>query len=268
MFRIVKSQIVVGLVVLALAACAPAQAQPITSAVVPATAADSAPASVKQPEMKVHDVQVQIGVGSPIPVDAFISGELPDTCAQLAEVRQQFGDFTFEITLSVMPGIREECMVDTLPFRMTVPRNMVTLPDGTYIVKVNGASTTFTWPSAPTVTPEPEAAANAHIYRNTSIGIEFDYPAGWQLDNAGDVAMLWSERPTGPGKDGVPDNIAKIDIIAELDKTMTLEEPLARQKQDLTPEQIKSEQEVTLPTGLRAVRLPRILCPIEKHRET
>jgi len=80
--------------------------------------------------------------------------------------------------------------------------------------------------------------------------------------------MLWSEHPTGPGKDGVPDNIAKIDIIAELDKTMTLEEPLARQKQDLTPEQIKSEQEVTLPTGLRAVRLPRILCPIEKHRET
>jgi hypothetical protein len=65
----------------------------------------------------VHDVQMQIGVGSPTPVDAFIRAELPDICAQLAEVQMMQNDFTFEIALRVTPGIREECFRDTLPFR-------------------------------------------------------------------------------------------------------------------------------------------------------
>jgi hypothetical protein len=181
----------------------------------------------------VNDVQMQIGVGSPIPVDAFISAELPDICAQLAEVKMMQKDFTFDIALSVTPGAREECQRDTLPFRMYVPLNMVSLPEGTYTVNVNGVSTTFQWPSEPTITPEPVMTVPAEweTYRNDAIGFELLYPQGWTVDEAGDTDIMWSEKPTGPGHDGVPANIVKIDIVTEPNTTLTLEELVARQKQ-------------------------------------
>jgi hypothetical protein len=227
------------------------------AACVPDAAPTAIPTETPEPAgispMQVHHVEVQIGVGSPIPVDAFVSAELPDTCAQLAEVRQQldFSSFTFEITLSVTPGTSEECFRDILPFRMIVPLNMVSLPDGTYTVDVNGVSTTFTWPSAPTVTPVPISS----IYRNTLVGFDLVYPAGWLLDEAGDTDILWSQRPTGPGTEGVPGDVVKIDISSEPDTTMTLEELVARQKQGVTTDQILSEEELELPGGLRAVRM-------------
>ncbi len=262
MSRLIKFQIALALLVFASVACSPtaiSSASGTNPAVlvetVEATVKDVTPipvsTTVELSALKVSDVQIQIGVGSPIPVDAFISGELPDTCAQLSAVNVAQTGFAFEIKLHVAPGTREDCFRDTLPFRMMVPLNMVSLPNGTYSVKVNDASTTFKWPSTPNITPEPAA----QTYRNALVGFEFDYPLGWLLDHAGDVGTLWSERPVGPGKEGVPANIAKIDVISEINSTMSLEELVARQKKDLMPEQIKSEQTITLPGGLPAVRL-------------
>jgi hypothetical protein len=177
MFRLFRIQIVLVLVVLSLAACAPTAIQS-ASGIKPtvlietvetkptnATAVPTTVAAVELPQLKVHDVQLKIGVGSPIPVDAFISAELPDTCAQLAEVKMARKDFLFEITMSVTPGTREECMRDTLPFRMYVPLNMVNLPEGTYTAVVNGVSTTFQWPSEPTITPEPAVTTPGNLVR-------------------------------------------------------------------------------------------------------
>jgi len=130
----------------ALGACAPTQVGSNTAGATPT--AEPEPTALQS--MPVHSVSVEIGVGSPIPVDAFISAELPDTCAQLAKVEMQQKDFRFEIALRVTPGTREECFRDTLPFRMYVPLNMVNQSDGAYIVEVNGASATFTWPPAST----------------------------------------------------------------------------------------------------------------------
>jgi hypothetical protein len=209
--------------------------------------------------MPVASVEVQIGVGSPIPVDAFISAELPDTCAQLAEVKVTHTDFTFEITLRATPGTREECLRDTLPFRMLVPLNMVSLPDGTYTVKVNGVSTTFQWPSEPTVMPEPvnTVPAEWETYRNDAISFEVDYPQGWIVDEGGDLDILWSEKLSGPGQDGVPANIVKIDIVTEPNTTMTLEELVAQQKAIIADSngKVLSEEAITLPLGLPAVRM-------------
>jgi hypothetical protein len=205
-------------------------------------------------DMQVANVEIQIGVGSPIPVDAFISAELPDICAQLAEVKVTQKDFTFEIVLRAAPGTREECWRDTLPFRMYVPLNMVSLPAGTYTVKVNGASTTFTWPSAPTVTPEP--VVQLQTYQN-ALGFEVDYPLEWIIDEAGDTDILWSEKPAGPGQDGVPTNVVKIDIVTEPNTTLTLEELVARQKQIIVDGngKILLEETIRLPSGLPAVRM-------------
>ena len=161
--------------------------------------------------------------------------------------------------MNVTPGTREECRRDTLPFRMYVPLNMVSLPDGTYTVKVNGVSTTFQWPSEPTITPEPAMTVPAEweTYRNDTINFEVDYPEGWIVDEAGDTDILWSEKSSGPGHDGVPTNIVKIDIVTESNATTTLEELVQRQKQIIADNngKVLLEEAITLPSGLPAVRM-------------
>ncbi|HTP08735.1 MAG TPA: hypothetical protein VMP08_10815 [Anaerolineae bacterium] len=218
-----------------------------------------AAAPAQLPEMKVQDVQIQIGVGSPIPLDAFISAELPDICAQLAEVKVTQKDFTFDITLRVTPGTHEECFRDTLPFRMVVPLNMLNQPAGTYTVNVNGASTKFQWPTQPTVTPESGMTVPAEweTYRNDAIHFEIDYPPGWIVEESGDTDILWSEKPIGPGHDGVPNNVVKIDIVTEPNTTTTLEELVQRQKQIIADSngKVLLEEPVTLGSGLPAVRI-------------
>jgi len=271
MFRLIRFQIVpVLVVVVVLSACAPTAissvsgtrptvlVETVEATIKDATATPIATA-VELPRLKVHDVQMQIGVGSPIPVDAFISADLPDVCAQLAEVKVVQKDFTFDITMSVTPGTREECFRDTLPFRLVVPLNMVNQPAGTYTVNVNGASTAFQWPSEPTVTPEPimTVPAEWETYRNDAISFEVDYPQGWVVDEGGDTDILWSEKSSGPGHDGVPANIVKIDIVTEPNTTLTLEELVARQKQIIADSngQVLLEEAITLGSGLPAVRM-------------
>jgi hypothetical protein len=273
MLRLMKFQIVLVLFVLGLAACAPTtivsssgtQPTPVIEtqeAVQDATAAPTvapATAAVAQAQLNVQDVQIQIGVGSPIPVDAFVSAELPDLCAQLAQVNMTQKETTFIITMSVTPGTREECRRDTVPFRMTVPLNMVNQSEGTYTVKVNGASTTFPWPTEPNVMPQPAMTVPAdwETYRNDAISFEVDYPPGWIVDEAGDTDILWSEKVAGPGQDGVPANIVKIDIVTEPNTTMTLEDLVAQQKQVIADSngKVLLEEAMTLGSGLPAVRM-------------
>ena len=261
MLRLIKFQSLLVVLVFALAACAPstitsASGTPPTAVV--ETVKNPAPV-IELPRLKVNDVQLQIGVGSPIPVDAFISAELPDSCAQLADVKVMQQDFTFDITLRVTPGTREECFRDTLPFRMYVPLNMVNQPEGTYTVNVNGASTTFQWPSEPNVTPEPimTVPAEWETYRNDAIHFEVDYPQGWIVDEGGDTDILWSEKSSDPGRGGVPTNIVKIDIVTEPSTTLTLDELVARQKQIIADNngQVQLEEAVLLSGTLPAMRM-------------
>jgi hypothetical protein len=265
MLRSTKFQLVLVVLVFALVACAPVKAESGVSTPALPTAAPIATATTNTPapstlrDMQVASVEVQIGVGSPIPVDAFISAELPDTCAQLAEVQVARKDFAFEIALRATPGTREECLRDTLPFRMYVPLNMVNQPEGIYTVNVNGASTTFQWPSEPTVTPAPVMTVPAEweTYRNDAISFEVDYPQGWIVDEGGDLDIMWSEKPSGPGQDGVPPNIVKIDIVTEPNATLTLDELVARQKQIIADSngQVLLEEAITLENGLPVVRM-------------
>jgi len=97
-------------------------------------------------EVIVENVSVEIGVGSPIPVEAVVSGTWPGLCAQLAEVKQQVGDASFDIRLLATPD-DPTCPEDHLglPFRLAVPLNMAEKPIGSYTVTVNGVSTSFEW---------------------------------------------------------------------------------------------------------------------------
>jgi hypothetical protein len=92
----------------------------------------------------IDQVEVEIGVGSPIPVSVNVSGNFPDTCAQVREVTQELTEDEIWITiLTTTPKEGEACIQDSLPFRMSIPLNIVNLPDGEYNVFVNGVGATF-----------------------------------------------------------------------------------------------------------------------------
>ena len=94
----------------------------------------------------VNDVQVEVGVGSPIPVDILVSGEWPDSCAQLAQSRFVRNGAEIELTLLATPA-DPDCPPDYLGllFRIAYPLNAVELPQGIYTVTVNEVSTSFEW---------------------------------------------------------------------------------------------------------------------------
>jgi hypothetical protein len=100
----------------------------------------------------VEDVQVEVGVGSPIPVHVNVAGSWPDLCAQLAEVHQTFTDDYIAILLLATPA-DPGCPPDNLgvPFALAIPINIVKMPEGSYTVDVNGVTATLDVP----VTPPP-----------------------------------------------------------------------------------------------------------------
>ena len=117
----------------------------------------STPAAAGLRPLTVANVTVDVGVGSPIPVDAFVSGEWPDLCAQLAQVTQRYEGRTFDITL-LATAADPACPPDFLglPFRIAIPINVVELPEGQYTVTANGATTTF---SVPVISPASQPPA-------------------------------------------------------------------------------------------------------------
>ena len=96
--------------------------------------------------IQITDAQVQIGVGSPIPVEVIASGSWPDLCAQVAQIEQRLSGARFEIEILANPA-NPDCPPDLvgIPFRIAVPLNMTNLPFGAYTVVVNGLETSFEW---------------------------------------------------------------------------------------------------------------------------
>ena len=108
----------------------------------PTPEAEVTPVSGYQP-VDVDQVEVEVGVGSPIPVQVTVTGNLPDSCAQIELVQQKQEGSNFEITILTVPSNAEGCVQDTLPFRIVIPLNITNLPAGSHSVKVNGLSASF-----------------------------------------------------------------------------------------------------------------------------
>jgi len=94
--------------------------------------------------MVVQNVSVEVGVGSPIPVDIVVSGEWPDLCAQLAQTTFRRDGSKIDLSLLATP-LDPGCPPDFLglPFRIAYPLNAVELPAGDYIITVNGGEHEF-----------------------------------------------------------------------------------------------------------------------------
>jgi hypothetical protein len=94
-------------------------------------------------ELQIDDVQVEVGVGSPIPVHVHVSGSLPHTCAQVSEVRLHRDGTSFFVRLVAYLPAETDCAEDSIPFRLEIPLNVVGLPEGPYVVNVNGTTVIF-----------------------------------------------------------------------------------------------------------------------------
>jgi hypothetical protein len=105
----------------------------------------------------IDQAEVEVGVGSPIPVQVIVTGNLPDTCAQIELVQQKQEGSHFEITMSTIPSNAEGCVQDTLPFRMMIPLNITNLPAGSYTVEVNGVGADFQLETGNTTSSQPAA---------------------------------------------------------------------------------------------------------------
>ena len=106
-------------------------------------------------DIQVDSVNVDIGRGSPLPIHAIVSANLPNACAQLGEVRVQRDGTTFFVRLVAYLPAQTDCNPDTLPIRIEVPLNIAYAPEGPYEVNVNGVTASFdhrTMPAAPVIT--------------------------------------------------------------------------------------------------------------------
>lgn len=121
-------------------------------------------ASTGYQKIDVDDVSVEVGVGSPIPVHVIVSGNLPDSCAQVELMQQKQEGTHFDITLSTIPSAADGCIQDTLPFRILIPLNIVNLPAGSYTVDVNGSPASFEISTGNTASSLP--AAGSEIIRD------------------------------------------------------------------------------------------------------
>ena len=123
--------------VLILNACSPSALQS-PSAEPPAPVSEG----VYQP-VDIDQVEAEVGVGSPIPVFVIVSGNLPDSCAQVEFIQVLHDQSGFHITLSTIPSDAEGCVQDTLPFRIKLPLNVIGLPAGDHTVEVNNSRAGF-----------------------------------------------------------------------------------------------------------------------------
>ena len=116
--------------------------EPIVTSEPAPISTDVFPIAGYQP-VRVVDVYVEFGEGSPIPVLVDIGADLPDICAQVEYVGiVQDGD-TFKVHVGTDPSTKQECKSDTIPFRMKIPLNVLDLPVGPYKVDVNGVGADF-----------------------------------------------------------------------------------------------------------------------------
>jgi hypothetical protein len=96
--------------------------------------------------IQIENVEVMVGIGSPLPVDIVASGTWPQLCSQIAEVDSAFKDFLIDITIlaSTSPTCRPDYL--GLFFRFEFPLNIGEMPPGIYTISVNGVSTNLELP--------------------------------------------------------------------------------------------------------------------------
>lgn len=96
----------------------------------------------------VDEVEVEVSSASRVEVTA--SGNLPDTCTEIAESQQAREGDTFRVTLATRRPADEVCAQVLVPFTETIVLStMGSLAPGDYAVEVNGVRADFSIPPPP-----------------------------------------------------------------------------------------------------------------------
>lgn len=155
---------------------------------------------IAKDDIQVDSVSIDYGNGSPLPVHAIVSGNLPNACAQLGEVRMHRDAATFFVRLVAYVPAQSDCNPDTLPFRLEIPLNIVNLPEGPYEVNVNGATASFDPRTRPAVPAEAVAGRNLIPVEHVGIQVGLGSPlpvevvaSGTWPDACGQIAELQSQ---------------------------------------------------------------------------
>lgn len=132
------------------AACAPAPAQPAstaTPAAPPPTATIPAPPVIG--EAHVESVEVVLLESSPVQAQAIVRGSLPDACTELGEITPVYEAGVFQITLKTTRPAEAVCAQVLAPFETSVTLPVDGLPAAPYTVSANGVRARFALPGAP-----------------------------------------------------------------------------------------------------------------------
>ena len=136
MFRS-KFLILVTLVTILMAACAPA---PVT--VTPSPIVTDVPTAASVAVVK--SIEILLLESFPLQVNAVLRGDLPDAgCTTIASVNQVREGNTFKLTLVTTTDPLAVCAQALTPFEEVVSLDVHGLPAGTYTVEAGGVQTTF-----------------------------------------------------------------------------------------------------------------------------
>jgi len=141
-------KLVFGLFLLVLTACAPlshAAGVPPTE-IVPATP-QTAITQTTAREAQVVSVEVRYSQMNPNQVNAFVHGNLSDSCSTLLDPQVTFESGTFHVKIMASSPTDRGCIQIITPYEQTFPLDTANLTPGMYTVIANGVSTTFKFPA-------------------------------------------------------------------------------------------------------------------------
>jgi len=164
-------------------------------------------------DIKVDDVNVDIGRGSPLPVHAIVSANLPNTCAQLGEIRIHHNETAFFVQLLAYIPAETDCNPDTLPIRIEVPLNIAFAPEGPYTVIVNGVTASFDHRTTPAENGQEPVPASWATYNssNQQCGYGIIYPPEMQVTEQTPYSQTFSFKLPDP--DAVNPNFIYISVV-------------------------------------------------------
>jgi inhibitor of cysteine peptidase len=93
--------------------------------------------------VNVESVEVRVLESFPVQVEAVARGTLPEGCAGVGDESVSRKGDVFEVTLPSGPSDLAVCSAEPASFETAIPLDVQGLAAGTYMVDVNGVTTTF-----------------------------------------------------------------------------------------------------------------------------
>lgn len=92
---------------------------------------------------RIDSVQVQVLESFPVQIKLLINGTLPDGCTTIDEITRVKDGNQFLVMISTVRSEQEDCTTALVPFTETIALDVEGLPEGEYIVNINGYLTSF-----------------------------------------------------------------------------------------------------------------------------